>query len=1187
MAACSRNFYRLVAPLALLALCILLSVGPAAPAAAQNGVSYYVAPTGDDENDGRSLTRAFRTIQRCANIASAGDTCWIRAGVYRETITPAHSGVAGRPITFAAYAGETVTISGADPIDGWTRYSGEIYRAPMPWTARERRSLPEPFAADNQVFIGGIMLPEARWPNIPWEKTTSLISADNAQADAAQVFDHYNAAYFDSDLSAVPAARFNGGKINFAPGIHLAHTTCDVTHQTSAAVTFRCIPDPAARDGSGREIANDLDPPGDLYDPQATNYYFLWGVLAALDAPGEWFYQDGMLYLWAPGGGLPAGVEARRRPWAFDLADRQQIILDGLSFFAATVRFNAGVQSTVVQNAVFRYPWHTQQLPPLFWANGTHGIQMMGASNVVRDSDLFAAPGCAIMLGGRSNRAANNVIREAGYMGFSSAIAGQLPPDFNPGGALKNAAIHNTVFDLGRIAVFADAGLDIQHNDLYGAERQSSGLGIIFAAGMDGKNAEIAYNLIHDNVAEATARYYGGHGIFMDDNTYNYRIYRNIIWNTTGPALFLFGGNGGLATPAPPATSTNRQVYNNTLVDSRLQAEAKRDISPPQTLAGTEFRNNVAYIVDLDSPYVSNADHNYQGDPVFMDAPQRDYRLRPGSPAVNAGVNLGSPYMDGPMAPIGAPDLGALESGRPALAFGATLRSSDLAGLSVSCYQTDATTARCQIVNMPIGRALPDSFQVRVGNSGAAAGGCLTHMDYATHLGTGMCAGIPVGGLTGEQTVFARIGDGAWQPVADLSLAPAIALASVHPSAGDTAGGTRLTIAGRRFAEGLAGYRRSVTLNNQSGGPLHNYPILITLNTAGLIAGGKLRSDCGDLRFSDAEGLLAYWIEDGTCNSAETRVWVKIPTMPAGVSAISLTYGNSDLRGMSDGRATFHFFDDFEDGIVDASKWDLRPGSNAAIAKTGGQMRLTGPLRPAQPLDTAYFMLQFLNDTMRFPPIFALDADLSVLQGGRGFTASAGSCPEMMQLRNAPAHLPASTDIGYVSGGNAITLGKSSVSEATFAGLRVSVGYAGLDAARDVYWVENGNLAQPRAVRRSAGSACRGLFGYRPAVATPFDVRFDNIRLRSFAFPEPTVTLGAETSAGVRVLLGGQPCRNVSVENPTRLTCLTPPHAAGIVDVIATNPDGASAARTGAFRYVAGGMVTKATYLPLIKKLTP
>ena len=70
---------------------------------------YFVAPSGSDSASG-SLAAPFRTIQHCADVAQPGDTCTIRAGTYRETVTVVRSGTAGAPITFRAYPGEAVTL---------------------------------------------------------------------------------------------------------------------------------------------------------------------------------------------------------------------------------------------------------------------------------------------------------------------------------------------------------------------------------------------------------------------------------------------------------------------------------------------------------------------------------------------------------------------------------------------------------------------------------------------------------------------------------------------------------------------------------------------------------------------------------------------------------------------------------------------------------------------------------------------------------------------------------------------------------------------------------------------------------------------------------------------------------------------------------------------------------------------
>ena len=90
----------------------------------------YVAVTGNDSGAG-TLESPFRTIQKAAVSAQAGDTVWIRAGIYRETVTPIRDGSADQPIVFKAYPEEEVIINGADLLSGWTPTNDSIWEAPM------------------------------------------------------------------------------------------------------------------------------------------------------------------------------------------------------------------------------------------------------------------------------------------------------------------------------------------------------------------------------------------------------------------------------------------------------------------------------------------------------------------------------------------------------------------------------------------------------------------------------------------------------------------------------------------------------------------------------------------------------------------------------------------------------------------------------------------------------------------------------------------------------------------------------------------------------------------------------------------------------------------------------------------------------------------------------------------------
>jgi len=84
---------------------------------------YFVAPTGDDNASGAS-NRPFKTIQRAADQAKAGDTVDIDDGIYREAVMLRTSGTELAPIRFLAIHPGMVTLTGADPVDDWTRLPG-------------------------------------------------------------------------------------------------------------------------------------------------------------------------------------------------------------------------------------------------------------------------------------------------------------------------------------------------------------------------------------------------------------------------------------------------------------------------------------------------------------------------------------------------------------------------------------------------------------------------------------------------------------------------------------------------------------------------------------------------------------------------------------------------------------------------------------------------------------------------------------------------------------------------------------------------------------------------------------------------------------------------------------------------------------------------------------------------------
>ncbi|MFX0097588.1 MAG: DUF2341 domain-containing protein [Candidatus Hodarchaeota archaeon] len=94
---------------------------------------------------------------------------------------------------------------------------------------------------------------------------------------------------------------------------------------------------------------------------------------------------------------------------------------------------------------------------------------------------------------------------------------------------------------------------------------------------------------------------------------------------------------------------------------------------------------------------------------------------------------------------------------------------------------------------------------------------------------------------------------------------------------------------------------------------------------ADVFCNNKCRTDFGDIRFTDTDGMteLDYWMEE-KMDSNYAIFWVELTAnLIYNSTVIYLYYGRSDAVTSSNGEDVFIFFDDFETGTVDYSKWDV------------------------------------------------------------------------------------------------------------------------------------------------------------------------------------------------------------------------------------------------------------------------
>lgn len=135
-------------------------------------------------------------------------------------------------------------------------------------------------------------------------------------------------------------------------------------------------------------------------------------------------------------------------------------------------------------------------------------------------------------------------------------------------------------------------------------------------------------------------------------------------------------------------------------------------------------------------------------------------------------------------------------------------------------------------------------------------------------------------------------------------------------------------------------YRQNVTVTNGLAGSLTDYQVPLFLNTATLIAVGKMKSDCSDLRLTDSSGnLLSHWLatspDTNICNRSSTKVWVKATSLASGANTLYLYYGNAAAAAVSSGSAVFPVFADFTSGSTLPAGWVKTDVGTSGMATVG------------------------------------------------------------------------------------------------------------------------------------------------------------------------------------------------------------------------------------------------------------
>jgi len=302
-------------------------------------------------------------------------------------------------------------------------------------------------------------------------------------------------------------------------------------------------------------------------------------------------------------------------------------------------------------------------------------------------------------------------------------------------------------------------------------------------------------------------------------------------------------------------------------------------------------------------------------------------------------------------------------------------------------------------------------------------------------------------------------------------------------------------------------YRKSITIDNTgNASALTDYQIKVVVP----FVSGKMNSDFSDLRFYDEDGSkLSYWIETYTASSSAT-VWLRVPSIPASsTKTIYLYYGNPSAMPESDGEGVFEFFDDFDDGSIDSSKWTQLSGTT--WVEEGGvlkemESRQSGDSGEA---DIYYpggfswtdyiFEGKLYADTSSYPGVFVRVSDASISSTTawwHEWNTSGGNGTLRPFVNN--------TDYSWAY----TWTGTTPTDTGMWRDFRVDVWGDNYKSYLNGVVVNN---LQPVDSAHRISSGTIGL-GEHQGYTSPQKVYFDDVRVRQYTATEPTASLGVEES---------------------------------------------------------------------------
>ena len=638
--------------------------------ASASATVFYVAPQGNNawsgtlaQADANGTDGPFASLQRArdavrslkaSGLPEGGVTIWVRGGRYELletfTLTAEDAGTAESPILYAAYPGEEVILSGGKQLKDWKEVTDPDILSQWDEAARRQvrctdlkaqgiSNFGEPDGGGLEVFFMGAAMTLARWPNEDFTRIEDIVVDD-------------------------------GHKIHGIPG----SKTGKIKYSGDRPTRWLNEKDPWAHGywfwdwSDERQRIESIDPdqsilslkePYHSYGYRKGQWYYGFNLLSELDTPGEWYLdrETGILYFWPTQFLWSGHVSVSMLPTLVDIDGAAYTAMRGFVFQETRA---AGLRAANAD--------HVEIARCIFRNLGAHAVSVSGKDSGVRGCEIYQTGSGGISLSGgdRTSLTPANLYAENNHIHHYGRIRRMYTPGIGLHGVGLRAA-NNLIHSAPHMGIqFSGNDHLIEFNELHHVCEESNDAGAMYA-GRDWtmRGHVIRHNFLHDIEG---FEHRGCVGVYLDDMFASAEISGNIFHKVTR-AAFIGGGRdcsveNNIFVDCKPALHVDARALNWAAyhADEWIKEAAEKgtikgvafDQPPystrypelltlladePKAPKGNTIARNISWggkwdgVAKEAAPYLDLSNNLVDVDPLFVDAAQGDYRLRPDSPA--------------------------------------------------------------------------------------------------------------------------------------------------------------------------------------------------------------------------------------------------------------------------------------------------------------------------------------------------------------------------------------------------------------------------------------------------------------------------------------------------------------------------------------------------------------------------